>query len=87
MSRICLKGCTSDIYVYEYPLPGVNEVVRQNEDGSYTILISDSLQKLQQLEALNHAIRHIVREDWNGEQPVGTIERECHAEEKERRKV
>ena len=83
--RIYLKGCKADIYAYEYPLPGIREVVRQNEDGSYTILVSDSLQKLQQLEALNHALRHIKSDHWNGTKMTGEIEREAHAEEEKRR--
>lgn len=84
--RIYLKGCKADIFAYEYPLPGIREVVRQNEDGSYTILVSESLQKFKQLEALNHAIRHIIREDWQGGD-VSEIERECHAEEEKRRQI
>ena len=80
MNRLNLKGYNADIWVYEYPLPGINEVVRQNEDGSYTILVSEVLSKLKQLEAVSHAIRHIIREDWQGGE-VSTIERECHAEE------
>ena len=84
--RIYLKGCKADIYAYEYPLPGIREVVRQNEDGSYTILVSDSLHFSQKLEALNHAIRHIMREDWSGGD-VGEIERKCHAEETQGRQI
>lgn len=84
--RIYLKGCKADIFAYEYPLPGIREVVRQNEDGSYTILVSEVLPKLKKLEALNHAIRHIIREDWQGGN-VSEIERECHAEEEKRRPV
>ena len=86
MQKIYLRGYNADIWVYEYPLPGINEVVRQNEDGSYTILVSESLQKFKQLEALNHAIRHIIREDWQGGD-VNDIERETHAEEKKRRPI
>ena len=86
MQKVYLKGYNADIWVYEYPLPGIREVVRQNEDGSYTILISEALQKVKQLEALNHAIRHIMNEDWSGGD-VNEIERERHAEETQGRQI
>lgn len=83
MERLYLSGCKDDVFVCIYSLPGINEVVRQNEDGSYTILISEALQKVKQLEALNHAIRHIVREDWNGGD-VNEIERKAHNAKKKK---
>ena len=86
MERLYLAGYKADVFVCAYPLPGINEVVRQNEDGSYTILISEALQKVKQLEALNHAIRHIMNEDWSGGD-VNEIERERHAEETQGRQI
>lgn len=85
--RIYLKGCKADIFAYEYPLPGIREVVRQNEDGSYTILVSESLHIAQKLEALNHALRHIKSHHWDGTKMTGEIEREAHAEEEKRRPI
>lgn len=83
MERIYQPGCKDDVFVCIYPLPGINELVRKNEDGSYTILISETLQKMRQLEALNHAIRHIVNEDWTGGD-VNEIERKAHDAEKKK---
>lgn len=83
MERLYLAGYKADVFVCTYPLPGINEVVRQNEDGSYTILISETLQKMRQLEALKHAIRHIVNEDWTGGD-VNEIERKAHDAEKKK---
>lgn len=53
-----------DIYVYTYPLPCVREVARANEDGSYTVLIAEHLSDEQKREAANHALNHVIRNDW-----------------------
>lgn len=38
----------------------VNEVVTENEDGSFTIFINSNLCDSKRLEAINHAIHHIT---------------------------
>lgn len=49
-----------DVYVYTFPLPGrVKEVVTQNDDGSYTVFIKESLGPADKARALEHARRHI----------------------------
>lgn len=49
-----------DVFVYTIPLPGkVKECVTQNEDGSYTVFIKDTLSQADRARALEHARRHI----------------------------
>ena len=46
-----------------FPTPG-NEMVVENEDGSYTILINAKLSQDGQLKAYQHALNHINNEDF-----------------------
>lgn len=66
-------------YVYTYPLPGIlRESVTYNvAEDNYTILISSNLCREQQLEAYEHAMRHIERNDFE-KRNVQEIEREAH---------
>ena len=41
-----------------------NEMVIPNEDGSYTVLINSRSACNKQLEAYNHALKHIENEDF-----------------------
>ena len=41
-----------------------NEMIIPNEDGSYTILINSRSACNKQLEAYEHALRHIENEDF-----------------------
>ena len=67
-----------DIYVYAVPLPGrVRETISYNEDGSYTVLIKDSLSPLDQARCYAHARRHIENNDFNRED-VQEIETDAH---------
>lgn len=70
-----------DIYVYTVPLPGrVREAVTYNADGSYTVLIKDSLSPLEQVRSYAHARRHIEAGDFEKED-VAQIESEAHEEQ------
>lgn len=42
----------------------VNEVVTENEDGSYTIFINSRLNYEQQMKAYLHAMKHITGDDF-----------------------
>ena len=41
------------------PDMNVNEVVTENEDGSFTIFVNENLCDSKRIEAVNHAFRHI----------------------------
>ena len=40
------KGISSEVYVYAVPTQGIPEIVKQNQDGSFTVLIDESLNRL-----------------------------------------
>lgn len=42
----------------------VNEVVTENEDGSYTIFINSRLNYEKQMKAYLHAMKHITGDDF-----------------------
>ncbi len=42
----------------------VNEVVTENEDGSFTIFVNSNLCDSKRLKAINHAFRHIANKDF-----------------------
>lgn len=75
------------VYVYLKQMPGYcHEMVAPNDDGSYTVIINEALSKAEQIEAYEHALRHITGNHFEcGE--ADTIEGECHAQEEGRRKV
>lgn len=76
-------GDVMDVYVYTYPLPGIREVARANEDGTYTVLVNECLCHEQKLDAVNHALGHVANEDWSKGGAVGSIEAEAHSERAE----
>ena len=57
-----------------------NEAVTKNEDDSYTIFINAKLSHERQLEAYEHAIRHIENGDFE-KTDVDKIEFEAHKSE------
>lgn len=70
-------------YVYMKPLPGYcREMVAQNDDGSYTIIINSLLSKVEQAAAYRHAMRHI-RADHFQCGDANKAEGECHRAEEE----
>ena len=68
----------SDIYIYPMDLKGVNEAVTHNADGSYTIFYDDKLSPAGRHEAVNHAMRHIKRNDFEHLKTADEIEGEAH---------
>ena len=56
----------------------VKESVVANEDGSYTIFIEASLSREQQLEGFNHAMKHILLDDF-AKDDVNKIEFDAHS--------
>lgn len=75
----------------EYEIPGiysylvdlkntkVSEMIRENEDGTYTILLNSRLSRERNRSSYQHAIQHILREDFAG-YDVQCIEAESHTE-------
>ena len=55
----------------------VNEVVTENEDGSYTIFINSRLNYEQQMKAYLHAMKHITGDDFQKDD-VQSIEYLAH---------
>ena len=53
-------------------------MIIKNEDGSYTILINAKLSDQGQLLAYEHALRHIINEDFEKEN-VQEIEADAHS--------
>lgn len=45
----------------------VNEVVTENEDGSYTIFINSRMNYEKQMKAYLHAMKHITGDDFRKE--------------------
>lgn len=67
-----------DINVFLMNLPGKkNEVIIENEDGSYTIVIDDQLSQEGKLQAYSHAYRHIESNHFEKDN-VQEIESETH---------
>lgn len=54
-----------------------NEVVTENEDGSYTIFVNSYLCESKRLSAIRHAIRHTRECDFE-KADVQEIEAEAH---------
>lgn len=68
----------SDIYVYQVPLPrGINEMVTPCPDDAYTVYIDERLSDEKKLEAYQHALEHIKKNDWSKED-VQEIESIAH---------
>lgn len=82
------KGIGSEVYVYAVPTQGIPEIVKQNRDGSFTVLIDENLNREQQLDLVAHALNHVTHEeDWIPGADVNEIERRCHAQETDGRKI
>lgn len=61
----------------DFPVKG-NEMVTENEDGSYTIMINTRLSYDGQLNAYRHAMKHIENDDFQ-KNDVQHIEASAHA--------
>ncbi len=55
----------------------VNEMVTENEDGSFTIFVNNNLCDSKRLKAINHAISHIKNRDFD-KTDVQEIESSAH---------
>lgn len=73
---------TPDVNVSVIDFKGIpgNELVTENEDGSYTILINARLSYEGQLHAYEHAMKHINSNDF-GKEDVQKIEAVAHSQE------
>lgn len=68
-----------DVYVYEVDIHGkVSEAVVPCIDG-YTVYINRNLPRNRRISALEHAVRHILRGDFE-KADAGEIEVENHAQ-------
>ena len=52
------------IQLIQFPNKKVREAVVANEDGSYTIFIDASLTREMQQESFEHAMKHILGDDF-----------------------
>lgn len=73
---------TPDVNVSVIDFKGIpgNELVTENEDGSYTILINARLSYERQLQAYEHAMKHINSNDFEKED-IQKIEAIAHSQE------
>ena len=73
---------TPDVNVCVIDFKGIpgNELVTENEDGSFTILINSRLSYEGQLEAYKHGIKHINNNDFQKDD-VQKIEAVAHNQE------
>lgn len=71
---------TDDIFVYLIPLPeGINEIVLPCF-GGYTIYVDSRLDKEKQLRSYQHALSHIINNDFT-KNNVQEIEHDAHGRE------
>lgn len=63
-------------FLVNFPTPG-NEMVVQNEDDTYTILINAKLSLDGQLKAYQHALNHIINGDFE-KSDIQSIELHAH---------
>lgn len=66
------------VQLIQFPNKKVKESVVKNEDDSYTIFIESSLTREQQQESFEHAIRHILGNDFTKED-ITKIEISAHS--------
>lgn len=66
------------VQLIQFPNNKVKESVIANEDGSYTIFIEASLSREQQQKSFNHAMKHILRNDFSKDD-VNKIELDAHS--------
>ena len=57
---------------------GVREVVVENADGGHTVFIDDRLSRDEQVNAFEHAMRHINEGDFEEHGNVNEIEAKRH---------
>lgn len=68
------------IYTYTYPLPGaIRAFTVDNGDGTFSVVINESLSKECQLKAYEHELMHIERGDFDSERSADEIESDAHS--------
>ena len=69
-------GTIIDYFVelIKFPNHKVREAVTENEDGTYTIFIEETLSRSEQQDAFLHALKHITGDDFRKED-IQKIER------------
>lgn len=67
-----------NVQVIDFPTTKAAELVTENADGSYTILINARLSTNTQREAYLHALRHIRNDDFRG-RAANSIEAAAHS--------
>ena len=71
---------TGEVFVHLLDMPAsIQETVTPNPDGTYSIFINSRLSHDARLSALEHAMKHIGREDFHKED-VQEIEHHVHKE-------
>lgn len=55
---------TFDYQIFFMDGMNVNEVITENEDGSYTIFVNSNLCESKRLKAISHAFKHIKERDF-----------------------
>lgn len=65
-----------NVYIIDFP-NSQKEMVVENEDGSYTILLNAKLSNEQQLKSYEHAMKHIKNDDFS-KTDVQSIENSAH---------
>lgn len=77
---ICVKGVilleVNTIFIDMDVL--ISEQVIKNKDDSYTILLNSRLSHERHMESYNHAMQHIMEEDFQ-KQDVDKIELDAHS--------
>lgn len=69
-----------DIYTYCMPMPArIKSFVRENPDGSYTIVLNDIYSYEDRLKRYAHEVAHIMHGDLNeSDQSADEIESKAH---------
>lgn len=65
------------VYLIDFDTTKVTECVTENEDGTYSIFINAKFDREQQLRSYNHAVSHILNEDFKNRN-ADRIEYERH---------
>ena len=65
------------VHFIKFPTGKVKETVVENEDGSYSIFIDESLTREMQEESFKHAMQHILGNDFTKDN-VDMIEKTAH---------
>lgn len=66
------------VRLIQFPNTKVKESVVENEDGSYTIFIESSLSREEQRKSFQHAMKHIMGDDF-AKYDIDSIEFEAHS--------